>query len=87
MNPTESLISLGLQAVIGVAAAVAAYYGYRNHQVGTNNSAKIDKVQATTDGAAHALASNLATSQAANEDVIRALAASTITPKPPQEGQ
>jgi hypothetical protein len=48
MNETQGLISLFFQAVIGVAAAVAAYYGYRNHETGKVNSAKIDQVQATT---------------------------------------
>lgn len=48
MNETQGIISLALQAVIGVAAAVAAYYGYRNHEVGKSNAAKIDAVQATT---------------------------------------
>lgn len=54
MTEPQSIASLVLQAVIGIAAAVAAYYGYKNHgmavstnQVAKSNAAKIDAVQAT----------------------------------------
>jgi uncharacterized protein HemX len=85
MTEAQSIVSLALQAVIGIAAAVAAYYGYRNHQVGTTNSAKIDQVKLTTDGTSHTLAANLATAQAKNEDLIRSLAASAVPISPPPE--
>lgn len=39
---SEADFSLVMQAVIGIAAAVAAFYGYRNHEVGKSNAAKID---------------------------------------------
>ena len=80
MNETQGIVSLVLQAVIGVAAAVAAYYGYRNHALGQTNAAKIDQVQKTTDGAASTLAATLTSSQTKNEDLIRSLAATNLPP-------
>jgi hypothetical protein len=52
---------------------------------GQASSEKISAVQDTIDGTAHTLAEHLASSQAANEGVIRAIASSTITPKPAPE--
>jgi len=71
--------------LVAITGTITAVFGYRNHQQGQANAAKIDQVQATTDGTAHTLATNLAASQNANEEVIRTLAASAITPKPPPE--
>lgn len=39
---------LVLTAVNSIAVAVAAYYGYRNHAIGTSNAAKIDNLTANT---------------------------------------
>jgi hypothetical protein len=58
MTEAQSIVSLALQAVIGIAAAVAAYYGYRNHQVGTTNSAKIDTAQAKNEDLIRSLAAS-----------------------------
>jgi Na+/glutamate symporter len=69
--------------LVAVTGTITAVFGYRNHQVSQENAAKIDQVQATTNGTQHALASNLAASQSANEAIIRQLAASTIPPVPP----
>lgn len=85
MNDTQSNLSLLLIAINSIAAAVAAYYGFRNHQVGAANSAKIDAVQVAQDGTTHTLAGNLAIEQAKNSDLIRTLAASTIPATPPPE--
>jgi hypothetical protein len=69
--------------LVAITGTVTAVFGYRNHQVATETKAAINEVQQTTNGTQHALASNLATSQAANEAIIRQLAASTIPPVPP----
>lgn len=71
--------------VVAVCGTITAIYAARAHKQGQINSAKIDTVQGKVDGASTLLASNLASSQSANEEVIRTLAASTITPKPPPE--
>jgi len=47
MNDTQSIISLILQTIIGISAAVAAYYGFKNHAIGQSNAVKIDQVQET----------------------------------------
>lgn len=69
--------------VVAVTGSVTAYFGYRNHVQGQTNEAKISAVQTTVDGATHALASNLAASQAKNEEVIRTLASATLPQPPP----
>jgi hypothetical protein len=88
MPEPTSIIALVLQAIIGVAAAVAAYYGYKNHGVGQSNAVKLDEVKVATNGTNTALASSLATTQGKNEDLIRTLAASNIPlpPSTPKEG-
>lgn len=85
MNDVQSNLSLLLIAINSIAAAVAAYYGFRNHQIGQTNAAKIDAVQVTQNGTTHALAGNLAIEQAKNSDLIRTLAANTIPATPPPE--
>jgi hypothetical protein len=90
MNEAQSIVSLFFQAVIGVAAAVAAYYGYKNHNVGQSNATKlvavqnsVAAVQESTNGTQHILAANLADSQQKNENLLRSIAAgnaSTVTP-------
>jgi len=79
--------------VVAICGTITAVYAAKAHQAATAslaqgqvNASKIDTVQGTVDGAQHLLASNLASSQAANEQTLRTLAASTITPKPPLEG-
>jgi len=69
--------------VVAICGTITAIYAAQAHKQGQLNAAKIDAVQGTVDGASHALAANLQQSQNANEAVIRTLAASTITPKPP----
>jgi hypothetical protein len=77
--------------VVAVCGTITAIYAAKAHSAasaslaqGHANAAKIDAVQTTVDGAQHLLASNLASSQAANEETLRTLAASTITKPPPE---
>jgi len=69
--------------IVAVCGPVSIYLAGRAHAQGVVNAAKIDTVQGTVDGAAHQLASNLATSQAANEAALRDIASSVTNPKPP----
>ena len=69
--------------VVAITGTITAVFGYRNHVTGQQNAAAIAEVKAATDGTNHTLAANLAANQAANENVIRAIAASTIPSPPP----
>jgi hypothetical protein len=80
---TEADFQLTVTCVTAIAGAYAAYYGQKNHAVGQANAVKLNAVQETSNGTAHALAANLASNQSKNEDIIRSLAASTIPGTPP----
>ena len=77
---TVTTVGTVLVAALGTVTAV---FGYRNHQQGLANADAIAQVQKATSGANTTLASNLASSQAANEQVIRTIASSTVTPPAP----
>jgi hypothetical protein len=78
--------------VVAITGVFTARYAWLAHQQGQVNATKIDQVQATTNGTQHALASTLAASQTADQNLIRTAAASklgvpiTAPPIPPKEG-
>lgn len=69
--------------VVAVTGTLSAMYAAQSHKQGQANAAAIAEVKTATDGTNHTLAANLAQSQSANEEVLRTIAASTVTPKPP----